>query len=126
METLIKNFFSYRKIAVVGSFRNEEKVAYKIFRNLRNKGYEVYPVNPNKDEIDGVKCYKSVKDLPEDVKAIDFVTPPEVTEELLEICKDKGVEIVWLQPGAESKKAIDFCKNNGIKLIYGTCLMMEG
>jgi len=121
----IKEFLSSKKIAVVGSFRNEEKVAYKILRELKSKGYEVFPVNPTKDEVDGIRCYKYVSELPDGVEAIDIVTPPEITEKIVEEAFEKRIMKVWMQPGAESEKAIDFCKRNGMSVIYGTCIMVK-
>jgi predicted CoA-binding protein len=124
MQDLIKEILSQKSFAVVGSFRNETKVAYKIFRYLRQKGYEVYPINPTTKEIDGVKCYPSILDLPKPVDVVDLVTPPSVTEEIVKQCLQKGIKYVWMQPGAESEKAVEFCKENNIKVIYGTCIMM--
>ncbi|MFH1878147.1 MAG: CoA-binding protein, partial [Candidatus Omnitrophota bacterium] len=78
MENLVRDFLKQRKFAVVGSFRNETKYAYKILRSLSDKGYEVYPVNPWLSDVDGVKCYKSVSDIPFDVDVVSLVTPPRV------------------------------------------------
>lgn len=121
---LIKEFLSKKIFAVAGSFRNEQKVAYKIFRNLKLKGYEVYPVNPNVKEVDGVKCYPSIKDLPVVVDVVNLVTPPEVSLEIVKQCVEKGINMVWLQPGAENEEVINFCKENNIKVIHNTCIMM--
>lgn len=124
MQELIKEFLSQKSFAVIGSFKNETKVAYKIFRVLKQKGYEVYPVNPNVKEVDGVKCYPSILDLPKTVDVVDLVTPPSATEEIVKQCLQKGIKCIWMQPGAESEKAIEFCKENDIKVIYNTCIMM--
>jgi len=125
MEKLIKDFLEQKKIAVVGSFRNEFKVAYQILVDLSNKGYEVFPVNPSLSEVAGKVCYKSIIDIPNDVGAVDIVTPPPATEAILKECIAKGITRVWLQPGAESQKAIEFCHNNNIKVIHGTCIMLK-
>lgn len=124
MQELIKEFLSQKSFAVVGSFKNETKVAYKIFRFLKQKGYEVYPVNPNVKEVDGEKCYPLILDLPKTVDVVDLVTPPSATEEIVKQCLQKGIKYIWMQPGAESEKAIEFCKENDIKVIYNTCIMM--
>ncbi|MEN3014005.1 MAG: CoA-binding protein [Endomicrobiia bacterium] len=125
MEDLIKEFLSKKNFAVVGSFRNEQKIAYKIFRNLKERGYNVYPVSISAKEVDGVKCYKSILELPEDVEVVDVVTPPEVSLEIVKQCFKKGIKNIWLQPGAESKEVIKFCKDNSIKVVYETCIMMH-
>lgn len=125
MENLVKDFLKQKRFAVVGSFRDESKYAYKILKTLMKKGYEVYPVNPRLKEVEGVACYASVKDIPAVVDVADIVTPPEVTEKIVRECREKGIARVWLQPGAESEKAIQFCRENGIKIIHGLCVMLE-
>jgi len=125
MENLVKDFLSQQKFAVVGSFRNETKYAYKILKNLAEKGYEVYPVNPNMSMVDGRVCYRSISDIPFDIDVADIVTPPAVTERIVEECLQKGIKRVWLQPGAESEKAIKFCRENDIKVLHTICVMTE-
>lgn len=124
MEDLATVFLSQKIYAVAGSFRDETKYAYKVFRQLKNKGLEVYPVNPSAAEVDGIKCYPSIKDIPEKVDALSLVTPPKATEEIVKLCLEKGVKIIWMQPGAESEKAIEFCNNNGIKVISNACILL--
>lgn len=125
MQDLVKDFLKQRRFAVVGSFRNESKYAYQILKTLKNKGYEVYPVNPRLKEVEGLSCYANVKDIPAVVDVANIVTPPRITEQIVRECKEKGITRVWLQPGAESEDAIKFCKDNNIKIIYGLCIMLE-
>jgi hypothetical protein len=122
---LIKEFLDSYSIAVVGSFRNQDKYAYKIFKKLKCLGYQVYPVNPSIDYLEGSKCYKNISSIPDSLDAADIVTPPHVTERILKECKDKGVKKVWLQPGAESKAAVNYCRDNNILVIYNLCLMLN-
>jgi predicted CoA-binding protein len=126
MESLVKNFLQQKSFAVVGSFRDETKFAYKIFRDLIGKGYEVFPVNPQVSEVDGRICYKSISAIPCHIDVANIVTPPVVTESILKECLQKGIRKVWLQPGAESQAAINFCKDNNIDIIHRVCVMMEG
>ena len=126
MENLVKDFLNQKKFAVVGSFRNESKYAYRILKMLKNKGYEVYPVNPHLEKVEDLKCYPSVKDIPGKVDVVDVVMPPEVTEKIVRDCKENGITKIWLQPGAESEAIIKFCKENRIDVIYGLCVMIEG
>lgn len=124
MEDLIKEFLLQKNFAVVGSFRNESKYAYKILKNLKQKGYEVYPVNPKLKEVEGLKCYPTILDIPITVDVVDIVTPPAVTEQIVKQCFKKGITRIWLQPGAESETAIRFCQENNIKVIYNACIML--
>ncbi len=125
MQDIIKEILSKKIFAVVGSFRNEQKVAYQILKNLKSRGYEVYPVNPKTTEVDGEKCYSSLADLPQKPDVVDIVTPPEISLEIARQCKQLGIEYIWLQPGAEDQKVIDFCKENNIKCVYKTCIMLQ-
>jgi hypothetical protein len=122
---LVKEFLRQQRFAVVGSFRNETKVAYKIFTSLTAKGYEVYPVNPGMREVAGRTCYRSITDLPSAVDVVNIVTPPAVTEGILKECLQKGITRAWLQPGAESPAGVQFCSDNNMSVIHGMCVMLE-
>jgi len=125
VKNLVKDFLRQKKFAVAGSFRNETKHAYKILKTLIRKGYEVYPVNPRLSDVDGVRCYKSVSDIPFNVDVVNVVTPPLVTERIIKECREKSIKRVWLQPGAENEAAIKFCRDNNIDVIHGLCVMLE-
>ena len=125
MEKLIKEFMAKKKFAVVGATDNAEKYGNRIFKNLTGRGYEVYPVNPNLEEIEGVKCYPTLADIPVKVDVVDFVVPPKVTESILKECKKLGLDNIWLQPGSESDAAIAFCYENDFKVVHSTCVMLN-
>ena len=79
-DALICDFLKLKKIAVVGSFRNEMKVAYAIVRHLlAAQKYEIFPVNPNINEVEGLKVCAEIPDLPENIEIVNIVTPPEVS-----------------------------------------------
>jgi predicted CoA-binding protein len=123
MNDLISSFLLNKKIGVVGSFRDEEKYAYVIFKELVKQGYEPIPVTRGRGEVDRVTSYASILDLPPEVLAVDVVTSPEATSTVLEECSEKGIRYVWLQPGSESEDAVEFCKRNGINVIYDACIL---
>jgi uncharacterized protein len=125
MDRLIKDFLSQKAFAVCGSFRNESKYAYKIFKDLISHGYEAFPVNPIISEVEGRKCYKSISDIPFAVDVVDIVTSPAVTEVILKECFERGIKRIWLQPGAQSQKVIDFCRDNNISVVHDVCVMIE-
>jgi len=125
-EGLIKRFLDKRNtFAVVGASKDPEKYGYKVYRDLKEAGYQVYPVNPNADEILGEKCYPGLGDLPTKPDVVDVVVPPKITEEIVKTCKRLGITKVWMQPGSESETAIKFCHENGIEVVYGVCVMIE-
>ena len=118
MEGLIKEFTAQKRFAIVGATDNLKKYGNQIFKNLRRRGYEVYPVNPRLKELEGVKCYASLDDIPVKVDVVDFVVPPGVTEVTLQECKRLGLDRIWLQPGSESEAAIAFCHENNLKVVH--------
>jgi len=83
MQELIQEFMKQRKFAVVGATDNPEKYGNQIVKNLKNRGYEVYPVNPRLKELEGFRCYPSLADIPVKVDVVDFVVPPKATEGIL-------------------------------------------
>jgi predicted CoA-binding protein len=123
MEKLAKEFMAQKRFALVGATSNTSKNGYRIFKNLSRRGYQVYPVNPGLEELEGVKCYHSLADIPVRVDVVDFVVPPQVTEATLKECKRLGLERIWLQPGSESEAAIAFCHENGLKVVHDICVM---
>ncbi len=125
MEELIKEFMDQKRFAVVGATDNPEKYGNRIVKNLRGRGYEVYPVNPKLEEVEGLKCYPSIAEIPVRVDVVDFVVPPKATEEILKQCKNLGLDRIWLQPGSESETAIAFCKANNLKVVHSVCVMLN-
>ena len=125
MQELIKEVMSQKRFAIVGATDDTKKYGYEIFKNLRSRGYEVYPVNPRLQELEGTKCYSSLADIPLKVDVVDFVVPPKVTEAILKECKRLGLERIWLQPGSESEAAIAFCHENNMKVVHDVCVMLS-
>jgi hypothetical protein len=125
-EELVKAFLNKKNIfAVVGASRDSRKYGYQVYKDLRNAGYKVYPVNPNAEKILGDKCYSSLENLPTKPDVVVIVVPPEVAEETVKICKRLGITKVWMQPGSESETPIKFCLEKGIQILYGLCVMVE-
>lgn len=129
-EELVKAFLNKKNVfAVVGAsellLRDPRKYGYQVYKDLRNAGYRVYPVNPNAEEVLGDQCYSSLENLPTKPDVVDIVVPPQVTNEIVRVCKSLEITKVWMQPGSESEEAIKFCLENGIQVIYGLCVMVE-
>ncbi|NCO65945.1 MAG: CoA-binding protein [Candidatus Aquicultor secundus] len=111
-------------IAVVGASNNPDKYGYKIYEDLKSAGYKVYPVNAREQKVQGDKAYPTISSLPEKPDVVDIVTPPQVTENIVKEAQEQGIDIVWMQPGAESQEAITFCKQSGVKEIHNSCIMV--
>lgn len=109
--------------AVVGATQDVEKFGYKIYKRLKDKGYNVYPISPKYDTIDGDKVYKSLGDLPEKPEVVDFVVNPKVGFKIIEQCHELGIKNVWLQPGTVSEEILEFAKNNEINVAQACVLV---
>lgn len=125
MQELIQEFLAQKRFAVIGATDNPQKCSNQIYITLIKHGYEVYPVNPNLKDLEGVKCYASLAEIPVKVDVVDFIVPPKVTEEVLKQCKELGMNRIWLQPGSESETALAFCRENNLKVIHGICVMLS-
>jgi predicted CoA-binding protein len=125
VQDLIKEFMAQKKFAVVGATDNPEKYGHQVLVNLKNRDYEVYPVNPRLETVEGMKCYATLSDLPAKVDVVDFVVPPAATESILKECLKLGLTRIWLQPGSESEAAIRFCEDNNLKVVHDVCVMMN-
>ncbi|MEM0364144.1 MAG: CoA-binding protein [Candidatus Nitrosocaldus sp.] len=123
----IKSILSLKNIAVVGISRDPNKDAHIVPRYLMESGYNIIPVNPLADEILGRKVYKSLKDVPDDVR-IDVVDVFRPSDQLLPIVKEaieKGVQVIWLQLGIYNREAVEEARRHGIKVVYNRCMMQE-
>ena len=115
----------FRKIALVGASKNPVKYGNIILKDLVSKGYEVLPVNPKYDEIEGLKCHRSVKELPKGVDVIVFVVPPKVGLQVAKEAVETGFKRLWFQPGAESEEICEFLEKAGVEYSFGRCIMVE-
>ena len=120
----IRTFLEPKKMAMAGVSRNRKKFGYSVFKELRAKGFEIFPINPRADEIDGVKCFASVGELPADVKHLHIITPKTQSEELVRQAHEKGIQDIWIQQSSETPEALEFAKNKNINLIHKRCIMM--
>jgi predicted CoA-binding protein len=125
MQELIGEFMKHKRFAVVGATDNPHKYGNQIVKNLKSRGYEIYPVNPRLDKVEGLKCYACLGDIPVKVDVVDFVVPPGITGEILKQCRELGLNRIWLQPGSESDAAIAFCRDNKMDVVYDVCVMLH-
>ncbi len=125
MQELIEEFMKQKRFAVIGASDNEGKYGNRIVKNLKDRGYEVFPVNPRLKEVEGLACYAALSEIPCMVDVVDFVVPPAVTEEVIKQCKGLGLNRIWLQPGSESQAALDYCRENNLHVVYNVCVMMN-
>jgi hypothetical protein len=121
----INDFIDAQPVAFVGVSRNPKKFGYTAFKELKEKGMKIVPVNPNAEEIMGDKCYPNVKMLPPEVKSIIVFTKKDQTASVIREAKEKGIKQIWIQQMADTKEAIDEMKDTGINYITGECILMH-
>ena len=120
----IQKFLKPKKMGIAGVSRNPKKFGGAIFKELKSRGFKLYPVNPHANEIQGVKCFKSVSDLPGDVKHLFIVTPKTETEGVAFEAVKKGIEMIWIQQKSDTPEAVKTIQQAGIPLIQKKCLFM--
>ena len=121
----IERFLDSPAFGVVGASPRRHKYGNKVLRCYQQNGRRAIPVNPNESEVEGSACVASVLDLAEEVRSISVITPPAVTERVVEEAIRKGIRNVWMQPGAESERAVAACKAAGINVIAdGSCVLV--
>ncbi|MBO8161046.1 MAG: CoA-binding protein [Thermosipho sp. (in: Bacteria)] len=114
-----------RKIAIVGATTNKSKFGNIVLRDLRKKGFEVIPVTPRYDEVEGIKTVKKIKDLPNDIDLLVFILPPKIGIEATKEAVESGFTNLWYQPGAYSDEIDEFLKQKGITVFHDVCIMIE-
>ncbi len=125
LDTQIQQFLSSEAFGVAGASTNREKYGNKVLRCYLQHTKTVYPINPRAEEIEGIACVKTVADLPTNVKSLSVITPPAITEQVVIEAIAKGIKNIWMQPGAESAKAIANCEQHGINVIAGgACILV--
>jgi predicted CoA-binding protein len=121
----INDFIGSQPIALVGVSRNPKKFGYTAYKELKEKGMDIIPVNPEADEIMGEKTYRNVSSLPSDVKGIIVFTKKEKTASVVKEAIEKGIKQIWIQQMADSKEALDELKGSDINYITGECILMH-
>ena len=120
----IQDFLAPRKMAMAGVSRNPKKFGGAIFKELKENGFDLYPINPKAEEIQGVKCFKTVNDLPADVEHLFIVTPKYETELVAHAAVKKRMKMVWIQRQSDTPEAVKTIEGAGIPLIHKKCIMM--
>jgi predicted CoA-binding protein len=121
---LISDFLAQRTLALVGISRSGKGFGNAIFKDLKTKGYKVYPVHPKGEDSLGQACPRNLAELPEKVGGVVLVIPPTETEKVVREVGQAGIRRVWMQQGSESEEAIRYCEQNGISVVHGNCILM--
>jgi predicted CoA-binding protein len=121
----INEFLASEPIAMAGVSRNPKKFGFAAFKELKEKGMNIIPVNPNADEINGSKVYHDIKSLPENVRGLIVMTGKDQTAGVIREAKEKGIRQIWIQQMAENKEALKELEGSGINYITKECILMH-
>lgn len=125
MDKLMDDFLARGAFAVAGASSNRDKYGNKVLRAYLQNNRTVYPINPREEEVEGLRSYPDVASLPEGVEALSIVTPPSVTVSVVDAALDRGIQWLWMQPGAENLEAIEKAVASGAYVIHGgPCLLV--
>jgi len=115
----IEQFLNGSPHAVVGASRDRSKYGNKVLRAYLQSNRTVYPVNPTAVEVEGVTAYPDLAALPKAVHGVSVITPPQVTEKVVDQAGELGIRNIWLQPGSESDVAVARAVELGMNVIAG-------
>ncbi|MFN3183246.1 MAG: CoA-binding protein [Nannocystaceae bacterium] len=123
----VDQFLSGESFAVVGASRDRSKFGNKVLRAYLDRDMPVVAVNPRESgEIEGATVVATLADLPTPVHGVSIITPPAVTEKVVEDAIAAGIRHLWMQPGAESPRAIRAAEEAGLSVIAGgPCILVE-
>jgi len=122
-------FLASRRVAVTGVSRTPQTHgANNVYRRLRERGYQVFAVNPNTDQVEGDRCYQDLKSIPGGVEAVVIGTRPGIAGDTIRECAELGITRVWMHrgPGAGSVSAAatSYGRAHAITVIDGGCPLM--
>lgn len=124
----IARFLDGQRIAVAGVSRTSGQPANAVYRRLRECGHEVFPINPNAAEIEGVHCYPDLAAVPGPIDGVVVATHPDAAAGVVQQCAGAGVGRVWFHrsfgDGSVSEAAVRECEKQGIDCIVGGCPLM--
>jgi len=125
MDARIERFLSGKVFAVAGASTDRAKYGNKVLRSYQQAGLEVYGIHPRETTIEGAPSFAKLSEQPKKIDGLSIVTPPAVTEKLVEEAAAAGVKRLWMQPGAESAAAIARAEALGLEVISGgACVLV--
>ena len=113
-------------VAVVGASSDPRKFGNRAVRAFRRQGYTVIPINPNVAQVEGLKTYPSVLDVPDAIDMVTFYVPPDVGEKVIREVASKQIPEVWLNPGSESDELIRLARSLKVEPIVACSILGIG
>lgn len=124
----IDDFLAQERLAFVGVSHNSKSFSAGVYRELRDHGYELHPVNPGTDTIEGDPCVRSVTELPDGLDGAIVMVAAERSADVVQDCVDHGIPRIWLHkgvgPSSVSEEAVAICRDHGVEVVDGACPLM--
>lgn len=114
------------KVAVIGASSDRNKFGNKGLRSYAANGHTVYPVNPNEDEVEGIKTFRKVQEIPESIERVLLYVPPQVGVKVLDDIAQKGAAEIYVNPGAESPELMKRGEELGLNLVQACAILAIG
>ena len=128
LEVAVQDFLAQKNIAVTGVSRNKNEAANSIYRKLRDAGYNVYPINPHAETVEGDPCFPTLQAIAGQVDGVVIASPPQATVQIMSDCVATNVHRVWIHrsigEGSMHEDAVAFAEENDLTLIPSGCPMM--
>jgi predicted CoA-binding protein len=115
-----------KSVAIIGASSNRRKFGNRALRAFRRQGYTVFAINPHERQVEGLKTYASVLDVPDTIDMATFYVPPEVGEKVVVEVARKGIAEVWLNPGSESEALVQLARSLKIEPIEACSIVGIG
>jgi predicted CoA-binding protein len=124
MRPEIQNFINSKQIAVIGVAPSGKKFGNAAYKELKKRGYTVYPVHPTAETIQGDKAFDNLQSLPDDVESVFIAIKPDKTDKVVDDAIAKGIKRIWFQQGADFVQPAAKAEAAGIKTVTGKCILM--
>jgi hypothetical protein len=124
MDTAVQEFVSCKRLAIVGVSRDPNKFGNMIYKELKERGYQPFAVNPAVQEIGGEPCYPNLAALQGQVDGVVICIPPAKVPAVLQEAASIGLKHVWIQQGASSPEANQMGRDLGLTMVTDKCIMM--
>jgi predicted CoA-binding protein len=115
-----------KTVAIIGASNDRTKFGNKAVRAFIQQGYDVYPVNPKEDKIEGLTAYKTIRDIPAWLNRISVYVPPPVLLKLLPEIAARGCDELWLNPGTESPEVLAEAERLGLNVVQACSIVGIG
>ena len=115
-----------KSVAIIGASSNPRKFGNRAVRAFRRQGYTVFPINPHEGQVEGLKAYASVLDVPGPIDMATVYVQPEIATRLLDEFERKQIREIWVNPGAEDDTLMEEAARRGLNVIYACSIVGIG